>query len=197
MLFSGIHRVTPTYLQRITANRVTFNPITGLSLMATKASQTPHFQPKPTMLESLVRADLHCWRLRRATSSTNLMPICLHLPLLTVLLWYLPKGGFFTCPPQGYVGRARFALAKLSKEHITHESNADLSTSCIATSSPLVSTKYIVCNIVKADSFHRTNLMVKDIRYISYGCMFVATSLSSPTFTADCTWAFMLHLLRR
>ena len=54
-----------------------------------------------------------------------------------------------------------------------------------------------MCNIVKADSFCRTNLMVKDIRYISYGCMFVATSLSSPTFTADCTWAFMLHLLRR
>ena len=122
--------------------------------MATKASQTPHFQSKPTMLELLVRRDLHSWRLRRITSSTNLMPICLHLVLLQVLLWYLPKGGFYTCPPQG-----------------------------------------VLCSIVKADSFFRTNLMVKDICYISYSCMFVATSLSSPTFTADCTWAFILHPL--
>ena len=151
------------------------------------------------------------------------------------------------------VERGEFESPKPPKWHIKHELDADLSTSCIATSSPLVSTKYffkrwshgfpprpnqygilrvisplprleevnlnhrshrsdtlstnlmpicphqscdcsplvsskyIVCNIVKADSFHRTNLMVKDIRFISYGCMFVATSLSSPTFTADCT----------
>jgi hypothetical protein len=31
------------------------------------------------------------------------MPICLHLPLQIVLLWYLPKGGFLTCPPQDIV----------------------------------------------------------------------------------------------
>ena len=88
MLFSGIHRVTPTYLQRITANSVTFNPITGLSLMATKASLTPHFQPKPTMSELLNEVNLNHRSHRSDTLSTNLMPICPHLPLLTVLLWY-------------------------------------------------------------------------------------------------------------
>ena len=93
-------------------------------------------------LKELWVVDLHYRSSRKSTSSTNLMPICLHLD---------------------------------------------------CSSSPLVSTKYIVCNIAKADSFCRTNLMVKDIRFISYGCMFVATSLSSPTFTADCTWTFMLH----
>lgn len=44
----------------------------------------------------------NCWlrwicthrSLRRGTSSTNLMPICLHLGLPLVLLWYQPKGGF-------------------------------------------------------------------------------------------------------
>ena len=44
-----------THLQRITANSVTFNPITGLSLMATKAGQSPRFQPKPTTWELVER----------------------------------------------------------------------------------------------------------------------------------------------
>ena len=57
MLFREIHRVTPTHLQRyLRSLHVTFNPIAGLSLMATKASQAPHFQPKPTMWEFVEEA---------------------------------------------------------------------------------------------------------------------------------------------
>ena len=43
----------------------------------------------------LEEADLHCRRLIRATSSTNLMPSCLHLIRVSVLLWYLPKNLLF------------------------------------------------------------------------------------------------------
>jgi hypothetical protein len=57
-------------------------------LMATKASQTPHFQPKPTMWELLNEVNLNHRSSRKSTSSTNLMPICPHLPLRIVLLWY-------------------------------------------------------------------------------------------------------------
>ena len=59
--------------------------------MATKASHSPRFQPKPTT-----------WEL---------------------------------------VESAEFASAKLPKKHITHESNAQLSTSGTRTSSPLVTLK--------------------------------------------------------
>ena len=41
------------------------------------------------------------------------------------------------------VGRGRFALPKFPKKHIKHKLNAQLSTSIIADSSPLVSSKYI------------------------------------------------------
>jgi hypothetical protein len=136
-------------------------------------------------LKELKEWDLHTTKLSKEHTKHELSAHLSTSPLLVFSSGILQR-----------VGRGRFALPKLSKEHITHESNADLSTSRCYPSSPLVSSKYIVCNIVKADSFFRTNLMVKDIRFISYGCMFVATSLSSPTFTADCTWTFMLHLLR-
>ena len=104
--------------------------------------------------------------------------------------------GFPPRPNQYGILRVISSLPKLEEVNLNHRSyrsstsSTNLMPICPHQScdcSPLVSSKYIVCNIVKADSFHRTNLMVKDIRYISYGCMFVATSLSSPTFTADCT----------
>ena len=53
-------------------------------------------------LSELEEKDLHFRSHRSGTLSTNSMPICLHLPLRIVLLWYLPKGGFSTCPPQVY-----------------------------------------------------------------------------------------------
>ena len=59
--------------------------------MATKASHSPRFQPKPTTWE--------------------------------------------------VVESAEFASAKFPKKHITHESNAQLSTSTISDSSPLVTLK--------------------------------------------------------
>ena len=91
MLFREIHRVTPTYLQRyLRSLHVTFNPITGLSLMATKASQAPHFQPKPTMWELLEEVNLN-HRSHRSDTTFTKLPICPHLPLRIVLLWYLPN----------------------------------------------------------------------------------------------------------
>jgi hypothetical protein len=64
-------------------------PITGLSLLATKASQSPHFQPKPTMWELLEEVDLrhrspegHITHESNADLSTSGFP---------VLLSYLPK----------------------------------------------------------------------------------------------------------
>ena len=122
------------------------------------------------------------------------MPICLHLPLLTVLLWYLPKGVFLLCTPQIIRFLNYFPCWKSGICTPRSFRRSTLSTNLVPIClhqpydcSPLVSSKYIVCNIAKAIPFYRNNLMVKDIRYISYGCMFVATSLSSPTFTADCT----------
>ena len=167
------------------------------------------------MLESLVRRDLHSWRLRRVTSSTNLMPICLHQsldcsPLVLTKRWFLclsttrcivqyckgwfifqnqfdGKGhllyfvqlyvcrnltflanlycrlhlSFYTTSTKlflthywtfknhallptlvhthwvgvcGFVGEGEFASPKTPKSHITHESNAHLSTPTIADS---------------------------------------------------------------
>ena len=46
------------------------------------------------------------------------------------------------------VERARFALAKTPKSHTKHELSAHLSTSCITTSSPLVSFKISLYNYI-------------------------------------------------
>jgi hypothetical protein len=95
MLFREIHRVTPTYLQRyLRSLHVTFNPIAGLSLMATKASQAPHFQQKPTMWELLEEVNLN-HRSHRSDTTFTKLPICPHLPLRIVLLWYLPNKLFW------------------------------------------------------------------------------------------------------
>ena len=44
------------------------------------------------------------------------MPICLHLGVTLVLLWYLPKGGFLLCPPQIMVESGGFAHTEASEE---------------------------------------------------------------------------------
>ena len=62
---------------------------------------------KQTALESkkeLRETDLHCRRLRRATSSHITRCPFVYIVITHVLLWYLSKGGFFLCcPPQHVV----------------------------------------------------------------------------------------------
>lgn len=80
---------------------------------------------------TLKEADLHC-RSHLSDRVFTTLPICLHLPLLIVLLWYLSKGCFSSCQPQQVLVVVDLHTPKIPKYHNVYHV-AHLSTSLFLT----------------------------------------------------------------
>ena len=115
-------------------------PITGLSLLATKASQSPHFQPKPTMWELLEEVDLRHRSHRSGTSSTNFY------------IWF---------PSSPLVSSKELVEVDLRhRSHRSGTSSTNLMPICLhldCSSSPLVSTKELREWDLHTTKFRRTH----------------------------------------